>query len=234
MDYAEMVVGLAKAAAWPLAVGGAVLVLRKDLGDLLRSLFHRQMDLKAPGGFEAKLGAPDPRQQAVQPPVNAPLPQPAAAAAAPAPANAPVPAGPARLPPSERPAVNVVEQRLFEELASVPEAERVPTLVRALSLARLEAAHATVYSRIFGSQIAGLRRLNAQGRVSLADARAFFQSYAERFPPDYAQNGFNMWLGFLLRSGLVLQTPDGVEIAPLGRDFLIYLDASGLSDDRAG
>ncbi|SMF86448.1 hypothetical protein SAMN02982917_5958 [Azospirillum oryzae] len=233
MDKAEMVVGLAKAMAWPLVVGGAVLVLRKDLGDLLRSLFHRQMDLKA-GSFEAKLGAPDPRQQAVQPPVNAPLPQPAVAAAAPTPANVPAPAGPTRLPPSERPAVNVVEQRLFEELASVPEAERVPTLVRALSLARLEAAHATVYSRIFGSQIAGLRRLNGQGRVTLADARAFFQSYAERFPPDYAQNGFERWLGFLLRSGLVLQTPDGVEIAPLGRDFLIYLDTSGLSEDKAG
>lgn len=233
MNNAEMVVGLAKAVAWPLVVGSVVLVLRKDLGDLLRSLFHRQMDLKAPGGFEAKLGAPDPRQQAVTPPVNDPLSQPTATTAS-ASTKVPAPADPARLPPSERVAVNVIEQRLFEELAGVTEAERIPTLVRALSMARLDAAHATVYSRIFGSQIAGLRKLNAQERVSVADAWAFFQSYAERFPPAYAQNGFDSWLGFLQRSGLVLQNDDGIEIAPLGRDFLVYLDVSGLSEDRPG
>jgi len=229
MDGGEIAVGLAKALAWPAVVGGAVVILRTRLGELLGSLVLRKLAVKAPGGFEATVDAPDPRHQPSAP-VNDTLTKPAAAVGVPV-VVAPGPNG-ARLPPSERPAVNLVEERLLEEVRSVAEGDRVPVLVRALSLARLEAAHATVYSRIFGSQIAGLRKLNPQGRVPLAEARAFFQSYAEQLPPAFAQNGFDNWLGFLQRSGLILRDDGTVEISPLGRDFLSYLSDRGLSEER--
>jgi hypothetical protein len=54
------------------------------------------------------------------------------------------------------------------------EDEKRDLFIRVLAQSQLEATFERIYNMIFGSQIAGLRRLNELGRVSIEDARAFF------------------------------------------------------------
>lgn len=86
--------------------------------------------------------------------------------------------------------------------------------------------------RIFGSQIAALKRLNEVGRATVDDAREFFRPYAEQFPQLYNNYGFDGWLGFLKGGGLIVQNGNVLEISDFGRDFLIYLTERRLAENK--
>lgn len=54
-------------------------------------------------------------------------------------------------------------------------------------------------------------------------ATKLFQSYAERYPELYPDDGFEDWLGLLKSSSVTLETRDTLGITDFGRDILLYL-----------
>jgi hypothetical protein len=129
-------------------------------------------------------------------------------------------------------AIAELEKRLHALLTAVSAEERVDRLVRLLAESRLEAEFERIYRVIYGSQIAGLRILNMERRVSIEDARKRFEPIAAAYPEAYRDYGFDGWLGFLINTGLVERKGDMLELSPLGRDFLLFLTARGMREDK--
>ena len=135
------------------------------------------------------------------------------------------------------PAIERVERLLHASLAAktdIKPEEREPFLLRVLAQSQLEATFERVYGLIFGSQIAGLRGLNTRGRVTVDGAREFFKGVESLYADFYKAYGFEGWLGFLINNGLVTRNGDILEITDLGRDFLMYLTARRLPENKPG
>jgi hypothetical protein len=119
-------------------------------------------------------------------------------------------------------------------MTNMPEDQKRDLLIRVLAQAQLEAAFERIYNLIFGSQIVALRRLNEAGRVSVEGSRAFFEPYTRQYPQIYNNYSFEQWANFLKNVGLVVQNGNLFEITDLGRDFLIYITARRLTENKPG
>lgn len=207
-------VELVRAVAWPIAVVIIALGFKPELITGLPAFLRRKMEIDA-FGVKAKIEAAE-QQQAVK--AN--------------PATEKLSQSPA-LQPSSRPPINIMEARLRADLETIDADKKQGVLLRALAVARVEYGHEFTYNRIFGSQIAALKRLNEVGQATADQAREFFKPYAERFPQIYDSYGFDGWLGFLKGSGLVIQNGNAFEISDFGRDFLFYLTDRRLMEGKA-
>lgn len=209
MWYVELV----KELVWPAVVIYIFSALRPEIRGVLPAAFNRIRELELPGGIKAKMDVAEQQQASKENPIEEKL-------------NAkqtlPIPSL----------AVSQIEARLRSELEVIEEGQRQTILLRALAQSRLEAGHEFTYNRIFGSQIAGLKRLNEAGRVTVNDAHEFFKRYAEQFHEFYRAFGFEDWLGFLLNTGLVVRNDDVLEITEFGREFLVYLTTRRLSEAK--
>jgi hypothetical protein len=206
-------VELTKALAWPVAVVIVVLSFKAELRSFLPPFLRRKMEIELPGGFKAKIDVAEQLQGDNPSAVTLALPKPA-------------------LEPSPRSAVNTIEARIRREAESIETGKKEGVLFRALAQSRLQAGHEFTYNRIFGSQILGLKRLDAPGRATVDDAREFFKPYAEQFPEMYDSYGFDGWLGFLKSNSLIAQIGNSIEITDFGRDFLVYMTDSRLSENK--
>jgi hypothetical protein len=203
-------VELVKATATPIA---AVIVALSYKPVLLSILTRSKLELEG-FGVKAKIDQIEQQQVAAVNPATEKLPE-------------------ARtLDPSPRPVVNIMETRIRADLSKIDGEKREPILVRALAQSRLEAGHEFTYIRIFGSQIAALKRLNEVGRATVDNAREFFKPYAEKFPQIYSNYGFEGWLGFLRNSEMIKQDGNDLEISDFGRDFLMYLTERRLTENK--
>ncbi len=200
--------------AWPIALVVVGIIFKADLKALLSSLGNRQWSLKVPGGFEAIVATSE-QQQGKNP------------------AEEKVALLIESLAPSQRPAVNIIETRIRNDLESVETSKRDSVLLRALAQSRLEAGHEFTYNRIFGSQIAVLKRLNEAGRATIEDAQQFFELYAKQYPEVYNNYGFRGWLGFLSSNALVSQQDNIFQITEFGRDFWTYLTEKRLAENKS-
>jgi hypothetical protein len=207
------IVELAKALAWPIAAVIIVLSFKVELRSFLPPFLRRKMEIELPGGFKAKIDVAE-QQQGDNPTATA------------------LDVRKPTLDPSPSPAVNIIETRIRRESENIDAAKKEAILVRALAQSRLQAGHEFTYNRIFGSQILGLKRLNEAGRATIDDAREFFKPYAEQFPQIYANYGFDGWLGFLKNNSLITQTGNTIEITDFGREFLFYLTAARLVENK--
>ena len=116
------------------------------------------------------------------------------------------------------PAIARIERLLHTQLAALTnmsDEEKRDFLIRVLAQAQLEATFERIYNMIFGSQIVALRRLNEMGRVSVEDARAFFEPYTSQYPLIYNAYSFDQWAEFLKTIGLVVQSENFFEITDL-------------------
>lgn len=206
-------VELVKAVAWPIVVVIVALGFKPNLIATFPALLRRKLAFKV-AGFEATIDAAEQLQASAENPATEKLPQ------------------RAELDPSPRLAVNLIETRLRSDVEAVDATRKEAILLRALAISRLEGSHEFIYNRIFGSQIAGLKRLNESGHATVDDAREFFRPYAEQFPQVYSNYGFDGWLGFLRSNGLIQQNNNILEINDFGRDFLIYLTERRLSESK--
>lgn len=127
-----------------------------------------------------------------------------------------------------------IERLLHDSLhqSTTKQEDREDLLVRLLAQSRLETLFEQTYRLIFGSQISALKLLNQGIRASDADARAHFEHQKELNPEVYEHYGYEQWLGFLLGRDLIMQSKDTFEITDIGRDFLLYLTAKGLSENK--
>lgn len=201
---------LVDAIAWPAALVTMVHWLRQPISECLRSLTQRKIAIAAVG-VTATIEAGAQQSKEENPATERLTAQPVPDA-------------------SLSPAVALMEAHLREDLAKLEPVQREPTLLRTLALSRIEGGHEFVYNRIFGSQIAGLKRLNEAGRVTIFDAREFARPFIERHPDIYKDYGFEGWINFLIHNNLVKRDGDHLEITEYGRDFLQNLTAKRLSE----
>ncbi len=144
-------------------------------------------------------------------------------------AKPPVVAQVAPLP--DRPALQQMQQAIQGLIANLQPHEREAALLRGLTLARLSGKHEFVYNRIFGSQIAGLKRLDEVGSVTADQARDFFDTHAKQFPAR-EKYGFDNWLGFMVVNELVARHGDRLIPTVYGHDFLVYLVEARLDESQ--
>jgi hypothetical protein len=129
-------------------------------------------------------------------------------------------------------AVNLVENGLHAELEAIDPGKKEGVLLRSFAQTRLAYAHEFIYNRIFGSQIAFLKRLNEIPSTTLDHSREFFKPYAEKFPEFYATYTFEAWLRFLVVGGLVTENGNSLVINEYARDFLIYIVEQRLLENK--
>lgn len=91
------------------------------------------------------------------------------------------------------------EEELRKDLQAFPQEQHVVVLLRAIARASLVSTFENIYGAIFGSQILGLRRLNAPSEVSIEDAEEFFGTEAKAKRPEaYRSVSFDDWLAILI------------------------------------
>ena len=203
-------VELIKALAWPIVVGIAAWKLTPLLASILGG---RKVEVEA-FGVKATVSAAERQQGASDNPAAQHLPQ----------------AGAAPPPIASRPALDMLEQRIRNDLVAYPQNDREAVLVRALAISRLVGAHEYIYNRIFGSQILGLKRLDEIGGTTVEQAREFFQPFASQYPDVYSKYGFDGWLGFMTSNGLVTRDDSRLEASAFGHEFLVYLREARLTE----
>ena len=66
----------------------------------------------------------------------------------------------------------------------------------------------------------------------MAEAVKFFDEVKSRQPQYYEKLDFASWSGFLRNFNLIKVESDVLEITPMGTDFLIYLTANSLPENK--
>jgi hypothetical protein len=109
----------------------------------------------------------------------------------------------------------------------------VDILIQHLAIYQLLYATERIYRIIFGSQIAILKYLNFQGETDIYKVRTFYEEAKAKFPLLYEKYRFATYLHFLTSSNLVA-TIDNITyvITPLGKEFLQWMIAQGISDAK--
>ncbi|MGY8706998.1 hypothetical protein RAD16_14770 [Bradyrhizobium sp. 18BD] len=201
MEYLKLLVDLAKAVAWPIAVFALGFMFRSDV----RELFPR-LKKAGPTGLEF-----DPARQVL---------------AAPSKELKDLPGFPER-----SPAIAKVETSLHAELELMDPDKRIDILIRHLAVARLAWVFEQIYRTLFGSQIRAIRALHSEGgKTSRAESAKYFDQVKSEFPQFYEKNTFDEWIRYPISAGLVTSTGDEIAITDLGQEFLRYIDEKGLSE----
>ena len=221
LDYARIMADLLKALAWPLAFVIGLIIFRKQI----QPLFDRELKL-GPQGIEIGKRAADTQT-------------PAKAAISPLEELKPDQLKP--LPGKSRtPALASLEVDLKSNLRAQLESgeikpgDEIDILISELAQARMLELFARTYASIFGSQLRGLKHLNEHRSATVAEARQLFEEARSSDPDFYGTYTFEQWLSFMVSSHLIAVSDDKITITPVGRDFLVYLTATGRSWDKRG
>ena len=80
-----------------------------------------------------------------------------------------------------------------------------------------------IYYLIYGSQICLLQAANVGG-ATVESLKHYYDTAAQQFPYAYTNFTYEQYLAFFkTRELLVINEDGGVQITPIGRDFLVYL-----------
>lgn len=112
--------------------------------------------------------------------------------------------------------------------------EAVKVLTRHLAANQISLYYEQLNAALWGSQISLLRVLNssATGETSKI-LRHFYDSAAVNYPDVYSQYSFENYMKYLVNARLIIEQEEGrYLITELGRDFLIYLACTGISEYR--
>lgn len=133
-------------------------------------------------------------------------------------------------------AIASVERLLIDNLEkqNILEKDKVEYLIRHLAETRLVTHFFRLYTYILGSQIDGLRRLNERKKVSIEEAKEFFEEIKSRNPALYQNFSFEQWLRYLANNNLIRVDSSLVEITDAGRDFLLFLTIERLPENKEG
>lgn len=212
LEAAKVFVDFVRAIAWPLMIVGIAYWFREQIKELLPRIRRA-----GPTGIEVDPAGQAGKQKAAE-------------------AETTVPGKLEEFPGIARtPAIQHVEQKLLTEVSKLEETQdkKIALLVRFLAQLQIEVAFERMHNVIFGSQILGLRRLNESGSATIDEAREFFNEHAAQpFPELYSDYSFEQWIGYLLAVGLIVQNGNTIQITDLGRDFLIYLTAHRLTEQK--
>lgn len=111
----------------------------------------------------------------------------------------------------------------------------VEVLIRNVAYSQTITAFETFYRLIFGSQLAVIRSLS-KGPMNEDQLLGLFQRAKKRFPKFYASYTYEEWRDFLINQGAILHDPErGVyELTTAGREFLIWMVNTGVSENKYG
>lgn len=123
-----------------------------------------------------------------------------------------------------------VERRLKSDLESVSDDNKIPILLRALTIERMNKTFAVAYSNIFGSQIRALESLNEKN-FSKGEAEKEFKEL-QKNDPVFVEWDLERYADYLISWKFVECSDDIYSITIAGRDFLLFLTSNGLSKDR--
>lgn len=114
--------------------------------------------------------------------------------------------------------------------------ETTEILIRNLAYNQAVAAAETLYRLIFGSQISLLKSLNTGPVKTDTEMREFYERAKRKFRKFYDNYSYEDWRGFLLHQGVIAHNSeqDVYGINRNGRDFLAWIAASGLSENKIG
>jgi hypothetical protein len=202
MEYLKLLVDLAKAIAWPSAVFALGSMFRSDV----RALFPR-LTKAGPTGLEF-----DPARQLL------------------AAASKELKVLPGF--PNRTPIIAKVETELHAELDIIDPDKRIDILVRHLAVARLARNFEQFHRTLYGSQIRALRALSDAegGKTSRAESVTYFDQVKAKYTDFYEKNTFDEWIRYPVSAGLIEAKDEQVTITEVGREFLGYMDALGLSE----
>jgi hypothetical protein len=209
---------------WPVAVLVGILIFRKGLGTLIsrgqRAGFgSRSVDFAEPAAIVSE------QQQQKQ--ITKPTVGESTAGEAP--------------PPPPSPAVRAFEEPIAAAVSASAASEDVKRawLIRGAAVARLEKAHETTYRLIMGSQIGLLLQANTGATFEVDAARAIYGEAKTKYPEIYKAFEFEAWLNWPANIGLIkidrgASNQSKITITDLGKDFLHYVVAAGLTAGKIG
>lgn len=218
--------------AWPVAVLVTVVLLALIFRHGLLEALARWRGFKG-FGIDADLTGTSLRQVEAQKKVEEPLPP-----------QLPPPKLPQQSvtqPPAKPPASVLYEsfdsnlRARLEEAFPNDKNTQVDWAIRVNSQTLVERVHETHYRVIFGSQIAALKALNQLGAIPIERGRELYNLAATSFPAWFERMTFENWYGFLLISGYVERLEgDNARLTNLGKDFIIWMAARGVLENKPG
>lgn len=111
--------------------------------------------------------------------------------------------------------------------------DRLPWALRLYSNARIHHEHEISRRLIFGSQLRALRQISQYGgSVSMSEIKAMYREAKAAKIEQYENFSFEQWRDFLPSRGLLAVEAERVTITLLGRNFLAYLAAQGITDPQ--
>jgi hypothetical protein len=118
-------------------------------------------------------------------------------------------------------------QSLRKELSSIAgsnSSEQIEALLYFAASLSTQLSHEKNYNAIFGSQLNLLAQANPAGGVIPSMAKGLYDQAKAHYPEVYAAYGFDQWIGFLVKSGLLQLGQNGNWILTnYGRGFLKYV-----------
>ena len=90
----------------------------------------------------------------------------------------------------------------------------------------------SIYSSIYGSQLAILQQLNTNSSETENSIRRYYDNVAKNFPKVYDDYAYDEYLGFLYSHSLIVKNGDKIAITNNGIDFLKYLIETGKSANK--
>ncbi|SEL39027.1 hypothetical protein SAMN04515666_103603 [Bosea lupini] len=162
-----------------------------------------------------------------------------------APAILPPPApGRRELPPEPISTIAPIEQDMRERLQTGSPGDieaQLAWAIRVAASAIMDRDMEVIYRVIFGSQIAAIKEANLRGgAITVKRAEEIFEQAKARFPALHESRPLDQWAEFIFQRGLATRPeepvgPDSLShLTDLGKQFLLFLTAKGLSEDRYG
>jgi len=124
------------------------------------------------------------------------------------------------------------EDTIRKDLEGNNQQDKINLLIRRLALNQIILNFERVNAVIWGSQIAILDHLNSRNGDTTETLKTFYDSMARIYPDTFANYSFENYLNFMVGFNLITQQQNRYFITNLGREFLVYLAASGQTKSR--
>lgn len=149
--------------------------------------------------------------------------------------TAPVQAQGIPLPPySVANSMAVAREFVESEISTVDQADQHEYLVSRLSFMRVLWNFESIYSMIFGGQIALLKHLNHRivNGVAKAEVETLWAEHKAKWAPQMNHWQLNQYINYLVIQGLILTDGETFAITAKGREFLVWMIQTSKSEDK--
>lgn len=130
-------------------------------------------------------------------------------------------------------ALKQVSAFVEQELKAFPEEQKIEVLIVSVAAERLQKHFALAYANIFGSQIRALEMLNQKNYAILISEASQMFTELQAQHEEFRDWTLEKYLSFLRNFQLVEVDEKEIRLTPIGRDFVVWLNAAGLDKDRA-